>query len=82
MTAPELLTGAGRILDGDIDLGARGPRIAAVLTRSVFEDWLDWVCEPWIDVQLRRPTTRSKLIVMDALHASPLGDRATVPGKA
>lgn len=76
MTTSGLLDDAARILDGEVDLGARGPRVVAVLTRSAFEGWLDWVCEPWLDSRIGRPSTRSKLIVVKALYGGLMGDQA------
>jgi hypothetical protein len=36
-----LLDCADEVLDGEVALGARGPRTAAVLARLAFEDWLN-----------------------------------------
>ncbi len=76
MTAGGSLVDAAMILDGEVHLGARGPRVVAVLTRSAFEAWLDWVCEPWLDIRMGRPSTRSKLIVIKALYDDRMGDQA------
>lgn len=67
---------AARILSGEVDLGARGPRVAAALTRSAFEHWVDWMCEPWLATGESRPSGRSKLIVIAALHDPSLGEGA------
>lgn len=76
MSTDGLMEDAARILSGEVALGARGPRVAAALTRSAFEHWVDWMCEPWLATGDGRPSGRSKLIVLSALHDPPLGERA------
>lgn len=77
MTNPaRLLELADTILDGTVGLGVRGPRTAAVLTRSAFEMWLDAVSAPWAPAVGHGPSTRSKLVVLRALHGAAKGDPA------
>ena len=74
----ELLNYAEQVLDGAVQLGARGSRTAALLTRPAFEDWLDDISAPW-STQVtadRPPTTMSKLVALGALHGVELGERA------
>jgi hypothetical protein len=74
----ELLGYADQLLDGTVQLGARGPRTAALLARRAFEDWLDEISAPWSTqvVSDRPPTTSSKLVALGALHGVELGERA------
>ena len=53
-----LLDYAEQILDGTVALGARSARVAALLVRSAFEDWLDEQ-NPWAVTAPGRPTTAS-----------------------
>lgn len=70
-----LLDYADQILDGTVELGSRSTRVAALLARSAFEEWLDGQC-PWASVT-RRPSTKSKLAVLDALDGeADTGERA------
>jgi hypothetical protein len=70
-----LLDYAEQILDGTVALGARSARVAALLTRSAFEDWLDEQ-NPWAVTPPRRPTTASKLVALSTRDDSDVGDRA------
>ncbi|BBZ18630.1 hypothetical protein [Mycolicibacterium gadium] len=71
-----LLDHADRLLDGEYGLGARGPRIAALLARSVLEDWLDEQNASWVKQTYPYPTTRSKLVALGALKGTALGEQA------
>ena len=71
-----LLDYADQLIDGALDLGARSTRVAAVLARSAFEDWLDEQC-PWAATATARPSTSAKLAVLDALDDdTDFGERA------
>jgi len=72
----ELLDYADGLLDGAVDLGARGPRTAALLARSALEDWLDEQGAAWSSPALGFPTMKSKLIALGALRGSALGEQA------
>ena len=77
MTAPAaFLDYADRLLDGEFDLGARGPRIAALLTRSVLEEWIEEQSESWLTPSLGYPTTRSKIVALGAIRGSEISERA------
>jgi hypothetical protein len=66
---------ADQILDGTVALGSRSTRVAALLARGAFEEWLDEQC-PWAS-PTRRPSTKSKLAVLDALDGdADTGERA------
>lgn len=71
-----LLDHADRLLDGAYGLEARGPRIAALLARSVLEEWLDEQNASWSEEASGYPTTRSKLIALETLRGRQLADRA------
>ena len=70
-----LLDYADEVLDGNVRLGARGPRTAAVLARLAFEDWLDEM-STWLPAGRERPTTISKLVVLGALRGAEAGESA------
>jgi hypothetical protein len=70
-----LLDYADQLLDGSLDLGARSARVAAVLARSAFEDWLDEQC-PWAVTAAVRASAASKLAVFDALDDAGRGATA------
>lgn len=72
-----LLDYADEVLDGTVDLGARGPRTAAVLGRLAFEDWLN-EASIWLPVGQDRPTTNSKLAVLSALRGVEVEDAKRV----
>jgi len=74
----ELLTYAEQLLDGTVNLGARGPRTAALLARRAFEEWLDEISASWSTqvVSDRPPTTSSKLVALGAPRGMELGERA------
>lgn len=77
LAALRLLVLAEQILDGTVDLGSRGPRVASVMTRSAFEDWTTWMTALWCPVQVPgRPTQRSKLVVLRALQPPEVGSSA------
>jgi hypothetical protein len=58
-----LLDYAEQILDGRVALGSRSARVAALLARSAFEDWLDEQ-NRWATTLPTRPTTASKLVAL------------------
>jgi hypothetical protein len=70
-----LLDYAEDLLDGTVTLGVCGPRVAALLARRAFEDWLD-ERSPWAAASAKRPTTTSKLVVLGSLHGIDIGNRA------
>jgi hypothetical protein len=70
-----LLDYAEEILDGAVDLGPRSARVAALLARSAFEDWLDEQ-NPWVVPSPRRPTTASKLVALCTRDDPAVGYRA------
>lgn len=72
MKSLRLLDLAEQVLNGEVSLGPRGPRVAAVMTRSAFEDWVQWMCASWMG-QGRWPTMRSRLIVLRTLHDPSIG---------
>ncbi|QZT57897.1 hypothetical protein [Mycolicibacterium austroafricanum] len=67
---------ADRLLDGAYGLGARGPRIAALLARSALEDWLDEQNASWVQQASGFPTTRSKLVALEAIRGRQLAECA------
>jgi hypothetical protein len=67
---------ADRLLEGEYGLGGRGPRVAALLARSVLEDWLDEHCASWTKNAYGFPTTRSKLVALGVLRGVALGEQA------
>ena len=69
-----LLDHADDVLDGTVALGARGPRVAALLARRAFEDWLD-ERSPWCAALPKQPRTNSKLVLLGVAD-SAVGDRA------
>jgi len=71
-----LLDYADRLLDGSVDLGARGPRTAALLARSALEDWLDEHGASWSSPALGFPTIKSKLVALGALRGAAVGEQA------
>lgn len=68
-----LLDYASAILDGSVTLGARGTRTAALLARRAFEDWLDEQSAQWAGASYYGPSTKSKLVVLEALRGVELG---------
>ena len=70
-----LLDYADDLLDGDIALGARGPRTAALLARCALEEWLDEQSTTWSSPAGKRPTTNSRLVVLSALQGVEVGER-------
>ncbi len=70
-----LLDYADQILDGTVALGGRSARVAALLARSAFEDWLDEQ-NPWAVTAAKRPTTASKLVALSTRDDSDVGERA------
>lgn len=75
-TRARLLEAAGQVLDGTVPLGHRSARIAAVLTRAAFEDWLDQMSASWSSTAGRGPTTASKLVVLRAFRGDAVADDA------
>lgn len=71
-----VLDHADRLLEGEYGTGGRGPRIAALLARSVLEDWLDEQSASWTNQAYGFPTTRSKLVALGALRGADLGEQA------
>lgn len=67
---------ADRLLDGEYGLGARAPRTAALLARSVLEEWLDEQSAMWSSPSLGFPTTRSKIVALGAIRGATVGERA------
>lgn len=71
-----LLDYADQILEGTVALGARSARVAALLARSAFEDWLDEQ-NPWAVTAPARPTAASKLVALSVRDDPEVGHRAT-----
>ena len=71
-----ILDRAEGLLEGEYGLGGRGPRIAALLARSVLEDWLDEQSASWTKQAYGFPTTRSKLVALGVLRSPDLGEQA------
>lgn len=71
-----LLDYADRLLDGEFGLGARAPRIAALLVRTVLEEWIDEQCASWLSLKLGYPTARSKIVALGAVQGASVGERA------
>ncbi|SEH47732.1 hypothetical protein SAMN04489835_0261 [Mycolicibacterium rutilum] len=61
---------ADKLLDGQFGLGARGPRTAALLARSVLEEWIEEQSASWVSPTLGYPTTRSKIIALGAVRGA------------
>ena len=74
-TAPTLLDYADQLLDGEFGLGARGPRTAALLARTVLEEWLDEQSASWSSPTLGFPTARSKIVALGAVRGASVGER-------
>lgn len=70
-----LLDYADQLLDGSLPLGSRSMRVAALLARSAFEDWLDEQCH-WAAETAKRPSTKAKLAVLDVRTDGDEGVRA------
>lgn len=70
----KLLDYADRLLDGEFGLGVRGPRIAALLTRTVLEEWIDDQ-SPWASAANGYPTTRSKIVALGAIRGRAVSER-------
>jgi hypothetical protein len=68
-----LLDYARDVLDGKVELGTRGSRTAALLARRAFEDWLDEQSVRWSGSSYYGPSTKSKLVVFEALRGAELG---------
>ena len=71
-----LLDYAGDVLDGKVSLGSRGARTAALLARRALEDWLDEQSATWSTSSYWEPTTKSKLVVLEALRGADIGELA------
>ena len=71
-----LLDYAEQVLDGTVALGSSGPRTAALLARCALEEWLDVKSAAWSSTSHPFPTTKSKLIALEALEDRDLGVRA------
>jgi hypothetical protein len=74
--SPGLLDYAEQVLDGKVALGSSGPRTAALLARCVLEEWLDAKSETWAGTGYPYPSTRSKIVALEALGDRELGARA------
>lgn len=70
-----LLDYADRLLDGEFGLGARGPRTAALLARTVLEEWLDEQSASWLSSTVGHPTARSKIVALGAIQGGSVGER-------
>ena len=70
-----LLDYAEQILDGTVALGSRSARVAALLARSAFEDWLDEQ-NAWVVTSTKRPNTASKLVALCTREDREIGHRA------
>ena len=66
---------ADRLLNGEFGLGARGPRTAALLARTVLEEWIDDQSATWTTSALGYPTTRSKIVALGAVRGKSVGER-------
>lgn len=76
MTKPAAyLDYADRLLDGEFGLGARGPRTAALLARTVLEEWIDEQSQAWASSALGYPTTRSKIVALGAIRGASIGEK-------
>lgn len=76
MTKPPVyLDYADRLLDGEFGLGARGPRTAALLARTVLEEWIDDQNASWAASAVGFPTTRSKIVALAAIRGAPIGEK-------
>ena len=71
-----LLHHAEEVLEGKVALGSSGPRTAALLARCAFEEWLDERSASWAPTVYPFPSTRSKLVVLEALGDEELGAHA------
>ncbi len=71
----ETLDYADRLLDGEFGLGVRGPRTAALLARTVLEDWLDEQCASWSSSTVGHPTVRSKIVALGAVRGASVGEK-------
>jgi hypothetical protein len=71
----EFLDYADRLLDGEFGLGARGPRTAALLARTVLEEWLDEQSASWSSPTLGFPTARSKIVALATIRGTSVGER-------
>lgn len=77
MTTPGgLLDYADAVLDGDIALGHRAARTAALLARLALEAWLNEQTASWPKTSGLYPTMTSKLIVLTTNQVAGEGDRA------
>jgi hypothetical protein len=71
-----MLDYAEQVLDGTVALGASGPRTAALLARCALEEWLDVQSASWSTGGYPYPSTRSKLVALEALEDREIGVRA------
>ena len=71
-----LLDYAEQVLDEKVALGSSGPRTAALLARCALEEWLDAKSAAWSSSSYPLPTTKSKLVALQALDDHDLGVRA------
>jgi hypothetical protein len=75
-SSPGLLDYAEQVLDGTVALGASGPRTAALLARCALEEWIDTQSASWLPGGYPYPSTRSKLVALEALGDREKGARA------
>ncbi|CAM2951046.1 hypothetical protein BST27_12825 [Mycobacterium intermedium] len=72
----KLLEYADQVLDGQIALGPRAPRTAALLARLALEDWLNEQSAAWCATGEKPPTMTSKLVVLGRKKGADVGERA------
>lgn len=71
-----LLDYAEQVLDGTVSLESSGPRTAALLARCALEEWLDAESASWHTGGYPYPSTKSKLVALEALTDRERGARA------
>lgn len=72
----KLLDYAEDILNGQIALGHRAPRTAALLARTALEEWVNEESAAWCVPGQKPPTTTSKLVVLSRDRGTEVGERA------
>lgn len=72
----KLLEYADQVLDGQIALGPRAARTAALLARLALEDWLNEQSAAWCATGQKPPTMTSKLVVLSRVKGAEVGERA------
>jgi hypothetical protein len=71
-----LLDYADEVINGEIALGPRAARTAALLARLALEDWLGDQSASWSSSSGKPPTVNSKLIVLSRKRGVEVGERA------